>query len=173
MRLTIGCRTVPGGCPENQLQMIVSDIIHGEVMVGSGVGEDHRWSCIATGRNQRNACIMGERADRASFRFSVGEWLSLVEHLVRDQGVGGSNPLSPTNSCQLLTARHASRIKCRLGGNAHVIDLGLLFVRALNCSRCCRGHASKLHLQTNFCRELLSYSSSSTRGSISARRMRT
>jgi hypothetical protein len=29
--------------------------------------------------------------------FSVGEWLSLVEHLVRDQGVGGSNPLSPTN----------------------------------------------------------------------------
>ena len=30
----------------------------------------------------------------------VGEWLSLVEHLVRDQGVGGSNPLSPTNSNQ-------------------------------------------------------------------------
>ena len=26
----------------------------------------------------------------------VGEWLSLVEHLVRDQGVGGSNPLAPT-----------------------------------------------------------------------------
>jgi hypothetical protein len=34
---------------------------------------------------------------------SVGEWLSLVEHLVRDQGVGGSNPLSPTNSFQLFT----------------------------------------------------------------------
>ena len=30
----------------------------------------------------------------------VGEWLSLVEHLVRDQGVGGSNPLSPTNLSQ-------------------------------------------------------------------------
>jgi hypothetical protein len=30
-------------------------------------------------------------------RVHVGEWLSLVEHLVRDQGVGGSNPLSPTN----------------------------------------------------------------------------
>ena len=27
---------------------------------------------------------------------AIGEWLSLVEHLVRDQGVGGSNPLSPT-----------------------------------------------------------------------------
>ena len=26
----------------------------------------------------------------------VGAWLSLVEHLVRDQGVGGSNPLAPT-----------------------------------------------------------------------------
>jgi hypothetical protein len=47
----------------------------------------------------------GGRA-RALSRFSrlqrrlckpVGEWLSLVEHLVRDQGVGGSNPLSPTN----------------------------------------------------------------------------
>jgi hypothetical protein len=32
-----------------------------------------------------------------SSRSVVGEWLSLVEHLVRDQGVGGSNPLSPTN----------------------------------------------------------------------------
>jgi hypothetical protein len=39
---------------------------------------------------------------QAGFRMRVpvnsfGEWLSLVEHLVRDQGVGGSNPLSPTN----------------------------------------------------------------------------
>src|SRR5271169_524014 len=34
---------------------------------------------------------------------SVGEWLSLVEHLVRDQGVGGSNPLSPTNLSLLST----------------------------------------------------------------------
>jgi hypothetical protein len=33
----------------------------------------------------------------AVIQSSVGEWLSLVEHLVRDQGVGGSNPLSPTN----------------------------------------------------------------------------
>ena len=27
---------------------------------------------------------------------SVGVWLSLVEHCVRDAGVGGSNPLTPT-----------------------------------------------------------------------------
>src|SRR4051794_35767251 len=33
------------------------------------------------------------RPFRGSF---VGEWLSLVEHLVRDQGVAGSNPVSPT-----------------------------------------------------------------------------
>ena len=37
----------------------------------------------------------GGRPTKASR--SIGEWLSLVEHLVRDQGVGGSNPLSPTN----------------------------------------------------------------------------
>jgi hypothetical protein len=37
------------------------------------------------------------RAANLACRSSVGEWLSLVEHLVRDQGVGGSNPLSPTN----------------------------------------------------------------------------
>src|SRR6266436_817514 len=36
----------------------------------------------------------------AVIQSSVGEWLSLVEHLVRDQGVGGSNPLSPTNYFQ-------------------------------------------------------------------------
>lgn len=34
----------------------------------------------------------------------VGEWLSLVEHLVRDQGVGGSNPLSPTNLVNHINA---------------------------------------------------------------------
>jgi hypothetical protein len=38
---------------------------------------------------------------------SVGEWLSLVEHLVRDQGVGGSNPLSPTNLYLVLTTTYA------------------------------------------------------------------
>ena len=34
--------------------------------------------------------------DVAHIYKEFGEWLSLVEHLVRDQGVGGSNPLSPT-----------------------------------------------------------------------------
>ena len=32
------------------------------------------------------------------FECAVGAWLSLVERLVRDQEVGGSNPLAPTKS---------------------------------------------------------------------------
>jgi hypothetical protein len=27
----------------------------------------------------------------------IGVWLSLVEHLVRDEGVAGSNPATPTS----------------------------------------------------------------------------
>ena len=42
-----------------------------------------------------NQCVTAHAAIFAAF-FLIGEWLSLVEHLVRDQGVGGSNPLSPT-----------------------------------------------------------------------------
>ena len=39
-------------------------------------------------------CIRREGANGIlGARHAVGEWLSLVEHLVRDQGVGGSNPL--------------------------------------------------------------------------------
>src|ERR1039457_4065150 len=57
-------------------------------------------------------CIVG------AVPFHVGEWLSLVEHLVRDQGVGGSNPLSPTNFFNNLNAflvfpSHRCRRFCR------------------------------------------------------------
>jgi hypothetical protein len=44
----------------------------------------------------------------------VGEWLSLVEHLVRDQGVGGSNPLSPTNNFNALQT--SNQLKDRPSG---------------------------------------------------------
>jgi hypothetical protein len=44
----------------------------------------------------RVASHAGEKSVLVAARRLVGEWLSLVEHLVRDQGVGGSNPLSPT-----------------------------------------------------------------------------
>src|SRR2546427_2550364 len=48
---------------------------------------------------------------------TVGEWLSLVEHLVRDQGVGGSNPLSPTNLISIIRAgwrRNHGRFICHV-----------------------------------------------------------
>lgn len=32
-------------------------------------------------------------------------WLSLVEHLVRDQGVAGSNPVIPTKPRRLVSLR--------------------------------------------------------------------
>src|SRR5688500_6573397 len=45
-------------------------------------------------------CVLAE-CGRAGYTGSfVGAWLSLVEHSVRDRGVGGSNPLAPTNSDQ-------------------------------------------------------------------------
>jgi hypothetical protein len=45
-----------------------------------------------------------EQVRRKSFTIRlVGAWLSLVEHLVRDQGVGGSNPLAPTTTNKRLT----------------------------------------------------------------------
>src|ERR1700761_9459381 len=43
-----------------------------------------------------------------------GEWLSLVEHLVRDQGVGGSNPLSPTIKSRTLSATALVQMRSRL-----------------------------------------------------------
>ena len=39
---------------------------------------------------------MAEGYNAASYWSGV--WRSLVAHLVRDEGVGGSNPLTPTNS---------------------------------------------------------------------------
>ena len=44
-------------------------------------------------------------------RSTVGEWLSLVEHLVRDQGVGGSNPLSPTSNTSRKTVPAPNKIR--------------------------------------------------------------
>jgi hypothetical protein len=55
----------------------------------------------------------------------VGEWLSLVEHLVRDQGVGGSNPLSPTISFQQFTIESRSK-----NANPLVTHQGVNFIFA-------------------------------------------
>ena len=42
----------------------------------------------------------------------VGTWLSLVEHSVRDAGVGGSNPLVPTSCCNWLFILVICRVRC-------------------------------------------------------------
>ena len=46
-----------------------------------------------------------------------GEWLSLVEHLVRDQGVGGSNPLSPTIFISQIVNEEAAKAAFFIGDN--------------------------------------------------------
>ena len=57
------------------------------------------YGCGEYSLSTRNcSAIMGVHHRYPPGWHAVGEWLSLVEHLVRDQGVGGSNPLSPTNS---------------------------------------------------------------------------
>jgi hypothetical protein len=68
---------------------------------------------------------------------TVGEWLSLVEHLVRDQGVGGSNPLSPTISFQihLLTGK---KVRFSSGGRVHSLFLVALAVDTLGHSNISR-----------------------------------
>jgi hypothetical protein len=55
------------------------------------------WPPRSTGVIQTKADLRSIPCSRIRGLTPVGEWLSLVEHLVRDQGVGGSNPLSPTN----------------------------------------------------------------------------
>ena len=49
---------------------------------------------------RREGRVEGSTIPEAGLQWSlasVGAWLSLVEHSVRDRGVGGSNPLAPTN----------------------------------------------------------------------------
>ena len=64
------------------------------------------------------SAIKGKQRQAAPRRYALqpmfGEWLSLVEHLVRDQGVGGSNPLSPTNKINSLQTLYlGQKIRCR------------------------------------------------------------
>src|SRR6185503_19634525 len=47
-----------------------------------------RWPLPTSCLRRRGAAVITPR--------SVGVWLSLVEHLVRDEGVAGSNPATPT-----------------------------------------------------------------------------
>jgi hypothetical protein len=57
---------------------------------------------FAYGLLKASGMILGHSANQNPYFF--GAWLSLVERLVRDQEVGGSNPLAPTNSFNNLQA---------------------------------------------------------------------
>jgi hypothetical protein len=60
-------------------------------------GQTERISATLRKARQGLAAYTRSRSSEAAHpQNKFGEWLSLVEHLVRDQGVGGSNPLSPT-----------------------------------------------------------------------------
>ena len=67
-------------------------------------------------RRRTRAAVNFCAAAIAFISAGVGEWLSLVEHLVRDQGVGGSNPLSPTNyPADCKAPRDSTLLSCKDG----------------------------------------------------------
>src|ERR1700757_2794413 len=55
----------------------------------------HR-ACITPRSRLRDACLDGSVWLYSAPPATIGAWLSLVEHLVRDEGVAGSNPAAPT-----------------------------------------------------------------------------
>jgi hypothetical protein len=83
------------------VSLLILRVSHAGVRVNNVLirveGQDRR---VNTSYNQSCSAIMGLYRRHPPWMARVGEWLSLVEHLVRDQGVGGSNPLSPTISFQ-------------------------------------------------------------------------
>jgi hypothetical protein len=83
-----------------------------------------------------NRCKLGERlpgrsADAISrprlALANVGVWLSLVEHLVRDEGVAGSNPATPTihirhlEPSKPMVPQFRDRLRDRNGGIPRVV----------------------------------------------------
>src|ERR1700687_151641 len=88
--MTAQTRRFPKSVPTNSAGM---SICSGQQTAARALNADRRMLyCLSSSRHVVPVA--------AVIQPSVGEWLSLVEHLVRDQGVGGSNPLSPTNPIQ-------------------------------------------------------------------------
>ena len=74
----------------------------------------------------------GYKPPSASKAANVGVWLSLVEHLVRDEGVAGSNPATPTNFIALVQSRDARRVAvCSL--HPKIVVHGLTRRKTLAC----------------------------------------
>src|SRR6185369_11083180 len=97
----------------------------------------------------------------------VGEWLSLVEHLVRDQGVGGSNPLSPTNKFWASVSETYNRSHFDVWNSDRMVGCGnvLLSTVFLSVYRCmtsrCRGFLfANFRLKSNRCFETVGLTTS-------------
>src|ERR1700734_60735 len=87
---------------------------------------------------------------------SVGAWLSLVEHLVRDEGVAGSNPAAPTNISPKTISSGQSFRQSGAEGSQNIIEhrpqhraLSLTLYLTMHPHRCERRLHSALHLFPN------------------------
>ena len=75
------------------------EAFRGELHRGSGRNSRDRRSAISDPKTicrKAFSALAGAKTRRYKPPPQVGVWLSLVEHCVRDAGVGGSNPLTPT-----------------------------------------------------------------------------
>ncbi len=63
----------------------------------------------------RSGSLATQRTGLRSVRSLRGLWRSLVAHLVRIEGVRGSNPLSSTAGCRWTSPRTASQPRSRFG----------------------------------------------------------
>jgi hypothetical protein len=61
-------------------------------------------------------------------RRNIGAWRSLVAHLLREQGVGGSNPLAPTTSRSCVA--NQGRV-FKSGPVERCVDMGMVGVGGL------------------------------------------
>jgi hypothetical protein len=70
-----------------------------------------------SGQAKNPAGKLAARSARSYIPRIVGVWLSLVEHLVRDEGVVGSNPITPTifQAIRSRTARRSPHFVFRAG----------------------------------------------------------
>jgi hypothetical protein len=101
-------------------------------------------------------CVFICASDRSAIFFhKVGAWLSLVEHLVRDQGVGGSNPLAPTNLSLTYSAIYAALADFDLSFfSLRLSELDVLFdlvVEVIHGVPRVSSNNSEAHLDTGSC----------------------
>src|SRR5205809_339924 len=87
------CRPCPSRHNRNERKSLISRRSSSSTpSLGCRSHRTNRLQSVCRSRDTRDERLLVVRCRFAS----VGAWLSLVEHSVRDRGVGGSNPLAPT-----------------------------------------------------------------------------